>query len=190
MPVRPTAITGLLVLTWDAARDARGFFKHTYQHSELAQALGREPRLRQGNHSRSQARVLRGFHIEPWDKLVYVPRGLATCVVADVRPDSPSFGRTECFLLGDSPGRLDRLFIHRGLANAFYCHAETDYLNDVSEEYDPAGRGGVAWNDPHLNVPWLDAAPILSDADRRQPTLQALFSWHPALAPGNLSPGR
>ncbi|MFT4195315.1 dTDP-4-dehydrorhamnose 3,5-epimerase family protein [Ottowia sp.] len=184
MPVQTTPIDGLLVVTWDTVRDERGFFKQSYQHGELAQALGREPRLRQGNHSRSQARVLRGFHLEPWDKLIYVPRGLATCVVADVRPASPTFGQTARFLLGDSPGRLDRLFIHSGLANAFYSHTETDYLNDVSEEFDPAGRGGVAWNDPHLNVPWPDAEPILSPADRRQPTLRALFPEHPALNPG------
>lgn len=175
MPVQRTAIAGLLVLTWEMMHDERGFFKHTYQHGELAQALGREPRLRQGNHSRSKARVLRGFHLEPWDKLIYVPRGLATCVVADVRPDSPTFGRAEQFLLGDSPGRLDRVFIQRGLANAFYCHAETDYLNDVSEEYDPAGRGGVVWNDPDLKIIWPDENPILSEADRHQPTLRALF---------------
>ncbi|WP_169457889.1 dTDP-4-dehydrorhamnose 3,5-epimerase family protein [Ottowia thiooxydans] len=182
MPVHRTAIEGLLVLNWDMHHDERGYFKQTYQHGELAQALCREPRLRQGNHSRSQARVLRGFHIEPWDKLIYVPRGLATCVVADVRPDSPTFGATEHFLLGDSPGRLDRVFIHRGLANAFYSHAETDYLNDVSEEYNPTGRGGVVWNDPHLNVPWPDTNPILSEADRQHPTLKALFPSHPFLA--------
>ncbi len=180
MPVQRTAIAGLMLITCERVHDERGFFKHTYQHSELADALGREPRLRQGNHSRSHARVLRGFHFEPWDKLIYVPRGLVTCVVADVRPDSPTFGHTARFLLGDSPGQLDRVFIHQGLANAFYCHTETDYLNDVSEEYTPAGRGGVAWNDPHLNVAWPDAHPILSDADRRQPTLQALFPEHPA----------
>ena len=182
MPVHRTAIAGLMVLTWDTFHDERGYFKQTYQHSELAEALGREPRLRQGNHSRSQARVLRGFHVEPWDKLIYVPRGLATCVVADVRPHSPTFGQTAQFLLGDSPGQLDRVFIHHGLANAVYCHTETDYLNDVSEEYSPTGRRGVAWNDPYLNVAWPDANPILSDADRQHPTLQALFPGHSALA--------
>lgn len=181
MPVQTSEIEGLLIVSWDRLHDDRGFFKHTYQYSELAQALGREPRLRQGNHSRSHAGVLRGFHIEPWDKLIYVPRGLATCVVADVRPQSPTFGRTKSFLLGDSPGTMDRVFIHRGLANAFYCHVETDYLNDVSEEFEPSGRGGVAWNDPHLNVSWPDPNPVLSETDRRQPTLRELFPGHPGL---------
>lgn len=182
MSVERTSIAGLLVVKWDFFHDERGFFKQTYQHEEVAQALGRDPRLRQGNHSRSRARVLRGFHLEPWDKLIYVPRGLATCVVADVRPDSPTFGQTEKFLLGDSPGQLDRVFIHRGLANAFYCHEESDYLNDVSEEYAPTGRGGVAWNDSDLNVDWPDPSPILSEADQRQPTLRMLFPEHQRFA--------
>lgn len=179
MPIQHTEIAGLLRITWDSLHDERGYFKQTYQHGELAQALGRPPRLRQGNHSRSRARVLRGFHLEPWDKLIYIPRGLATCVVADVRPDSPSFGSTAKFLLGDSPGLPDRLFIQRGLANAFYCHVETDYLNDVSEEFDPGGRGGVLWNDPDLSVDWPDPSPILSQADRHQPTLRAIHPTHP-----------
>lgn len=181
MPIESTSIPGLYRLSWIEIEDERGFLRHTYQANELARALGREPRLRQGNHSRSRARVLRGFHLEAWDKLVYVPRGLATYVVADLRPSSPAFGRTETFLLGDQPGRRDRLFISRGLANAFYCHEETDHINDVSDEFRPDGRMGVAWNDPHLNVAWPDADPILSDTDRRQPTLAALFPDHPRL---------
>lgn len=179
MPVAKTSIAGLFVVSWRMIEDARGFFRQTYQHEELSAAIGRDLRMRQGNHSRSAARVLRGFHTEPWDKLVYVVRGWATCVVADVRPDSPTFGRTERFLLGDAPGRLDRLFISRGLSNAYYCHSQVDYLNDVSEEFGSANRSGIAWNDPDLNVPWGDVDPILSDADRNQPTLRSLFPAHP-----------
>lgn len=131
--------------------------------------------MRQGNHSRSAPHVLRGFHVEPRDKLIYVVRGLATCVIADVRPDSPTFRQTETFLLGDAPGRRDRIFIAAGLANAVYCHSEVDYLNDVSEEFDPRNRSGVRWNDPALGVDWPTDAPILSDADKCQPLLRDLF---------------
>lgn len=175
MPVRGTSISGLFVVSWNLVTDERGFFRQHYQHGEISDAIGRELRMRQGNHSRSAARVLRGFHTEPWDKLIYVVRGLATCVVADVRPDSPSFGKTESFLLGDEPGSRDRVFISQGLANAFYCHQETDYLNDVSEEFDPNNRGGVRWDDPTLAVDWPDKDPILSNADRKQPLLKELF---------------
>jgi len=175
LPVQRTSISGLFVVTGDMLEDERGFFRQTYQHGEVSAAIGRELRMRQGNHSRSAARVLRGFHTEPWDKLIYVVHGLATCVIADVRRGSPTFGRTESFLLGDEPGRRDRIFVSEGLANAFYCHRETDYLNDVSEEFDPRNRWGVRWDDPTLNVDWPDRDPVLSRQDRAQPLLSELF---------------
>lgn len=178
MPVVQTSIAGLYVVKWEEIFDARGFFRQTYQFGELSTALGRDLRLRQGNHSRSHPRVLRGFHREPCDKLIYVVRGHATCVVADTRPESATFGTALSFEMGDSPGRRIRLFVREGLANAFYCHTEVDYLNDVSEEFDPSNRSGVAWNDPTLDIPWPDRDPILSDSDRQLMTLQQLYPDH------------
>jgi len=175
MPVFHSEIDGLLLVRWEPIGDSRGFFKHTYQHGELAEALGRDPRFRQGNHSRSKSRVLRGFHLEPWDKLIYVPRGRALCVVTDARRDSPTFRKHLSFDLGDQPGRLDRIFISKGLANAFYCHLETDYLNDVSEEFDPSNRRGFVWDDPDINVNWPDKSPLVSDQDRLLPKFRDLF---------------
>ncbi len=182
MPVEKSTIDGLLVVSWDSREDERGFFRHTYQAGEVDAALGRPLRMRQGNHSRSQAGVLRGFHHEPWDKFIYVASGTAICAVADVRPKSPTFGSVETFLLGDEPGNMKRIFVSRGLANAFYCLTAVDYLNDVSEEFDPSNRGGVAWNDPLLAVDWPDANPILSETDKALPTLKAKFPNHPLFA--------
>ncbi|MEQ8265573.1 MAG: dTDP-4-dehydrorhamnose 3,5-epimerase family protein [Parvibaculum sp.] len=181
MPIENTSIEGLLAVRWQPIEDKRGFFKQSYQESELAAALGRPPRLAQGNHSRSHAGVLRGFHTEPWDKFVYVPRGTVMFVAADARPDSPTFGRTESFLLGDAPGEFARIFVSRGLSNAFYCHTETDYLNDTSAEFDPANRHGIAWNDPTLAVDWPTQSPILSDTDAGLPMLSDLFPDHPVI---------
>jgi dTDP-4-dehydrorhamnose 3,5-epimerase len=111
VPVEPTAIAGLLIVRWETHGDERGFFRQTYQIRELAEALGREPVLRQGNHSRSAPGVLRGFHAEPWDKLVYVVRGQAMAAIADIRPESPTFGEVATFHLGDSEAGRYRLFI-------------------------------------------------------------------------------
>jgi len=178
MPLQQTPIQGFLIIRWPLFEDDRGFFKQSYQTGELTEALGRPPQLNQGNHSRSRERVLRGFHMEPWDKLIYVVRGTALCVIADPRPDSPTFGKTESILLGDAPGEHARLFVSRGLANAFYCFTETDYINDVSAEFRPEGRKGIIWNDPTLNVDWPDREPILSDTDAALPTLEALYPGH------------
>lgn len=178
MPVHKTSIDGCLVIRWNRIEDDRGFFKHSYQAGEIEEALGRPLSLRQGNHSRSHAKVLRGFHMEPWDKLIYVVRGTALCVVADTRPDSPTFGQIVSILLGDEPGEHARILVSQGLSNAFYCFSETDYLNDVSEEFRPEGRRGVIWNDPVLAVDWPDKDPILSKTDAVLPRLEDLFPDH------------
>ena len=176
MTVGSTAIEGLFVVRWDTYADERGFFRQTYQRSELAAALGRQPTFAQGNHSRSAAGVLRGFHAEPWDKFVYVARGTAFCAVADLREDSPTLGAVETFLLGDAPGERVRLLVSEGLANAFCALTEVDYLYDVSAEWRPGVlKRAVAWDDPDLAVDWPVAAPVVSEEDRSNPRLVELL---------------
>ncbi len=172
MTVESTAIEGLYVVRWDTHTDERGFFRQTYQRSELYAALGREPVFAQGNHSRSAPHVLRGFHAEAWDKLVYVARGTAFCAVADIRASSATCGQVETFLLGDEPGERARLFVAEGLANAFCALSEVDYLYDVGAEWEPdVPKRAVAWDDPQLAVEWPVAAPIVSPLDQANPTL-------------------
>ena len=173
--MQSTRIEGLYVVDWPTHDDGRGFFRQTYQAAELTEALGRHPVFAQGNHSRSFPGVLRGFHAEPWDKLVYVSTGTALCVVADIRGDSPTYAEHERFLLGDEPGQHRRLFIAEGLANAFLALGPTpvDYLYDVSEPYRPGvDKRAVAWNDPDLAVDWPITNPNLSPEDRANPTLK------------------
>ena len=183
MPVEETAIAGLLVVRWQTFEDERGFFRQTYQVQELEEALGRTPVLRQGNHSRSDPGVLRGFHAEPWDKLVYAVRGNAMAAIADIRLDSPTFGEVESFHLGDPPsGERIRLFISEGLANSFCTYGDgiCDYVYDVSDYWrEGIDKPSVAWDDPDLDVDWPVDEPVLSDADRSNPTLREMFPDHP-----------
>lgn len=183
MPVEPTDIPGLLVVRWPTHGDERGFFRQTYQVRELAEALGREPVLRQGNHSRSVPGVLRGFHAEGWDKLVYVVRGLAFAAIADIRCDSPMFAEVRTFVLGDPPeGEQIRLFIAEGLANSFVTLGDgpADYVYDVSDYWRAAlPKRSVAWDDPDLAVRWPIPNPKLSGADQSNPKLRELYGDHP-----------
>jgi dTDP-4-dehydrorhamnose 3,5-epimerase len=180
--IEETAVEGLVVVRSESFTDERGFFRQTHVLSELEEALGREVRLVQGNHARSQPGVIRGFHAEPWDKLVYVARGRVFAVVADVRPDSATFGQVATFDLGDPPGERVRLFVAEGLANAYAVvgDGEADYLYDVSCEWTPdADKRAVAWDDPDLAVRWPITEPILSEADLHNPTLRSRFPEHP-----------
>jgi dTDP-4-dehydrorhamnose 3,5-epimerase len=182
MSIEATGIDGLLVVRWETHGDDRGFFRQTYQLRELTEALGYEPVLRQGNHSRSAPGVVRGFHAEPWDKLVYVARGTAFAAIADIRPESRTFGETRTFLLGDPPGERIRLFIREGLANSFCATGSevTDYLYDVSDYWSPGiDKRAVAWDDPDLAVEWPVDEPMVSAADASNPRMRDLWPDHP-----------
>ena len=187
MPIEQTSIAGLLVVRQPTHGDDRGFFRQTYVASELGDALDRTPRFVQGNHARSGPGVLRGFHAEPWDKLVYAVRGRVLAVIADIRPDSPTFGTSESFDLGDGTERV-RLFVSEGLGNS-YCvlgDEPADYLYDVTAEWHPGvDKRAVAWDDPTLAVDWPVDDPVLSDDDRVAPTLRQRFPDHPRFAGGS-----
>jgi dTDP-4-dehydrorhamnose 3,5-epimerase len=178
--VERTAVEGLLVVRWPMHADERGFFRQTAQSSELAAVLGRPVAWQQTNHARSSPGVLRGFHAEPWDKLIYVVRGTVLAAVADIRPESPTFGDVVTMRLGDPPGDRVALFVGEGLANAYGVVGDVtvDYVYDASSEWSAADRRAVAWDDPDLAVDWPVREPILSVADRTNPTLRQRFPTH------------
>jgi len=173
MPVRPGCIEGVFVIERPTIADARGFFRESFRLNELTEALGWAPAFVQENHSRSARGVLRGLHAEGWEKLVYVPRGKVFTALADVRPESATFGRVETFFLGDDNPL--KLFLPRGLAHG-YCvlSEEADYLYQVTAYYDGSDTRAVAWNDPDLAVPWPIADPVLSARDLSAPSLRQL----------------
>src|SRR6266511_4445002 len=102
MAVRRGAIDGLLIIERPTFEDERGFFRESFRMNELAEVLGEVPALVQENHSRSRRGALRGLHAENWEKLIYVPHGEVFTAIADIRRDSPTFGKIETFRLGDS----------------------------------------------------------------------------------------
>ena len=174
MAVRRGAIEGLLIIERPTHGDERGFFRESLRMDELEGAAGRTIRFVQENHSRSRRGVLRGLHAENWEKLIYVPRGTVFTAVADIRPQSSTFGVVETFELGDD-SRL-KLFIPPGLAHGFcVLSEEADYLYQVTRYYDGSDTAAVRWNDPDLAVPWPIADPVLSERDQRTPCFRDLF---------------
>jgi dTDP-4-dehydrorhamnose 3,5-epimerase len=183
--IEPTAISDVFIVRQPTHGDDRGFFRQTYVLDELEQALGRSVRFVQGNHARSQPGVLRGFHAEPWDKLVYVSSGTVLAVIADIRPDSPTFGEHVSVMLGDGADDRVRLFVGEGLGNS-YCvvgDGPADYLYDVTDVWTPGvDKRAVRYDDPTLAVVWPIDDPTLSDDDRDAPTLAERFPDHPRFA--------
>ena len=174
MTFSPGPLEGVWIFERPTFRDDRGYFHEVYQARELEEALGRHVEFVQINHSRSRGNVLRGLHAENWDKLVYVPRGEVFTALADIRPDSPTFGRTATFRLGES-GSLT-LYVPNGIAHGYHVLSEeADYMYQVTAYYDGTDTRAVAWNDPDLAVPWLSDTPIISERDTHNPTMRELF---------------
>jgi dTDP-4-dehydrorhamnose 3,5-epimerase len=173
--VRPTDLRGVLVVEPDVHRDARGFFLETY-HVDKFRAAGIPDVFLQDNHSRSLVNTIRGLHLQvgrPQAKLIRVIEGEIYDVAVDVRRGSPTFGRWVAVVL--SADNFRQCYIPAGFAHGFCVLSSTAQVEyKVTSVYDPQGEIGIAWNDSSLDIAWPAADPILSDRDRRNPTLGEL----------------
>jgi dTDP-4-dehydrorhamnose 3,5-epimerase len=177
--------------------DDRGWFVETYNHDKYVK-LGVAVRFVQDNHSLSRSPwVLRGLHFQTpprgQDKLVRCVKGRIWDVAVDVRRGSPTWGRWVGAELSAENGR--QLFVPVGFAHGFVTlEPDTEVEYKVSDLYSPENDGGLIWNDPELAIAWPlgDASPVLSDKDRRLPSLadfQSPFAYNgDPLAPLDAEP--
>ena len=89
-------------------------------------------------------------------KLVYPVNGEVFIAIADVRPKSKTFMKTETFIMDNSKksSQHQALFLPKGIGNSI-CVAgrkSADYLYLVDEYWDNNKAKGIAWNDPDLNI--------------------------------------
>ena len=180
----PTAIPEVVRVEPDVHRDARGFFVESWRVDRWT-AGGVPGPFVQDNHSRSRAGTLRGLHAQgrrPQGKLVRAVRGEIWDVAVDVRRGSPSFGRHVAEIL--SADNFVQLWIPPGFAHGFVVLSdEAEFVYKCTDYYDPTDELRIRWNDPALAIPWPIAEPLLSEPDRRAPTLAELESKLPRWVP-------
>jgi dTDP-4-dehydrorhamnose 3,5-epimerase len=173
----PTRLDGPILLQPRVHGDDRGFFVETFLRDEYRNA-GIDVEFVQDNHSRSGRGTLRGLHFQrsPGQaKLVRAARGSIWDVVVDIRPGSPTVGQYEAFELDDVDHR--QLFVPIGFAHGFCVLSDVaDVTYKVSSLYDAAEERGLAWDDPAIGIEWPVGAPILSDRDRANPSLDDVLS--------------
>lgn len=93
-------------------------------------------------------------------------------VVVDIRKGSPTYGKV--FSLELSADNKKQLLIPKGFAHGFSVLSETaEVLYKCDTLYHKQSEGGIAYNDPALNIDWKIPAgkAIVSDKDRQYPTL-------------------
>ena len=189
--VAATDLPGVLVIEPDVHRDGRGFFLETY-HAEKYRAAGIDGPFPQDNHSHSVQGTLRGLHLQlrrPQGKLIRAIEGEIFDVAVDVRVGSPTFGRWCGVTL--SAGNFRQCYVPPGFAHGFFVLspvAQVEYK--CTDLYDPADEIGIAWDDPAIGIHWPVDAPILSERDRRNPTLAEVMAVLPEWRPDAPAPAR
>jgi dTDP-4-dehydrorhamnose 3,5-epimerase len=164
-----TPLPGVLLVDIDHFNDERGFFIEPWHERDFADG-GLDVHFVQEGHSRSAARVLRGLHYQdmtaPMGKLLRCTVGSIFDVAADLRANSPTFGRY--FSVELSADNKRQIFIPAGCAHGFQVLSEVAEVQyKQTGFYTPSAEGTISWNDPDLAIAWPIAGPVLSARDQR-----------------------
>lgn len=174
MKIKNLDFEGVFTLVPPRFGDARGWFSEIWNNERLV-AAGLTARFIQDNMSFSRPRgTVRGLHFQSSPhaqaKLVMVARGAIQDVIVDIRPQSKTFGQYTSVTLTAEGG--EQIYIPAGFAHGFCTLCDdTCVIYKIDAPYAPASEGGIAWDDPDLNIPWqLGGAPaVLSDKDKKLP---------------------
>ena len=176
MPFIKTQFTGLLVFEPKVFEDNRGYFFESY-NQKLFSDEGVLINFVQDNQAKSSFGVIRGLHyqLEPHaqTKLLRVLGGEIIDAVVDVRRNSPTYGKAYTILL--SAENKKQLLVPKGFAHGYSVISETaEVFYKCDEFYHRESEGGIAWNDPSLQIDWQIPADksIVSDKDKVYPLLE------------------
>lgn len=174
-----TSIPGVVKIKRPIFKDFRGFFHEIFRANELKEATGVDFKPVQWSHAMSKPGVIRAIHTEGWNKLVYPVTGKLFAPIADVRPDSPTFGKVEEITIDNTTEDSEReaIFLPAGIGNAVCVLGDEDlhYIYLVDEYWDDSKASGIAWDDPDLNIKWPVKDPIISERDKKNPTLREIY---------------
>lgn len=174
--VHPTNLQDVKLLTPTVHGDQRGFFSESYTARDFKE-VGICQDFVQDNHSYSrQAGVLRGLHFQTGEaaqtKLIRVVTGVVYDVLVDLRQGSPTYLKTEGYLLTGHNQR--QLLVPKGFAHGFVTLTdEVHFLYKCDNYYCKQAEGGISWQTPELAGIWplaVDQA-LLSPKDTQLPTL-------------------
>lgn len=170
-----TPIHGAFVLELEKHGDDRGFFARAFCKKELAEH-GVDFDIAQINLANTKtAGTLRGFHYQaPPSKEAKFFRCIEGSIfdaIVDVRPNSPTFGKSFGAVLS-SENRL-AMVVPANCAHAYLTLEEnTTAYYAAGDYYDPPLECGLRYNDPIVKIDWPIPPVHLSDKDKAWPDFQ------------------
>lgn len=148
-------IEGLCVIEPAVHGDARGYFMETYNKKDMEE-VGLTMEFVQDNQSSSVKGVLRGLHFQkefPQGKLVRAVRGAVFDVAVDLRKESKTYGKWYGVELTEENKK--QFYIPQGFAHGFLVLSDwAEFCYKCTDFYHPGDEGGLAWNDPEINIKW------------------------------------
>lgn len=178
MNVIKTPLEGLLLVQPRVFNDSRGYFFESFNLAEFSRVAVPVDFV-QDNESCSSYGVIRGLHFQKGEhaqaKLVRVVSGCVLDVAVDIRPGSPTFGKSYSVELSAENHLM--LFIPRGFAHGFsVLSPQAVFQYKCDNYYAPESEGAIAWDDPDLSIDWRIPAgdAILSAKDLGHPRLKDL----------------
>ena len=176
MPFIKTDFPGLVIFEPAVFGDDRGYFFESYNANTFLQEAGIDIRFVQDNQARSVYGVVRGLHFQndpaAQTKLIRALEGTILDVVVDLRKGSPSFGRV--FSIELSADNKKQLLVPQGFAHGYsVLSATAEVFYKCDNFYNKSAEGGLAYNDPSLNINWQIPAEkmILSSKDLVHPNI-------------------
>ena len=176
MPFIKTPFSGLLIFEPNVFEDSRGYFFESF-NKKIFSEQGIGINFVQDNQASSSFGVIRGLHFqkEPFaqTKLIRVLSGEIIDAVVDIRKNSPTYGRA--FTIALSSKNKKQLLVPKGFAHGYSVISQTaEVFYKCDEFYHKESEGGIAWNDPALNIDWRIPADevIISEKDQNYTRLE------------------
>jgi dTDP-4-dehydrorhamnose 3,5-epimerase len=165
MRVTDTRLHGVKRIVPEAFTDHRGAYLEIYDTEHWREACGGITFV-QDDISISKQNVLRGLHGD-WatTKLVSVLHGEGYALLADNRPDSPTYRQWEAHAL--SGDNRVQLLLPPGIGNSVLALTDIVYWYKQDTHFVPGRQFTIRWDDPDWGFEWPIAEPILSERDRR-----------------------
>lgn len=178
MKFTPLPLAGAYLIDLEKRGDERGFFARFFCEAEFAKQ-GLATRFVQINTSLTGKQgTLRGMHYQlppaAEVKVVRCVRGALYDVILDLRPHSPTFGRSAGAEL--SADNRTMMYVPEGFAHGFVTlQPDTEAIYLVSATYSPESERGIRFDDPKFAIRWPVVPTELSDKDRQWPDYDPAF---------------
>ena len=156
MPFIKTDIPDLMVFEPTVLGDERGYFFESYNKQNFLKE-NIDLNFVQDNQARSTYGVVRGLHfqLDPYaqTKLIRALSGTILDVAVDLRTGSPTYGKV--FSIELSAQNKKQLLVPKGFAHGYSVLSETaEVFYKCDEFYHKECEGGLAYDDPALNIDW------------------------------------